>query len=91
MGNAKREPKSNGSTQPLESDEHRLELTRRTAQLAEWQCRRCGRHVRLDFATRRFSILAAGDQLINHGSATLGEGVHVSGAVSSQPKPDTIH
>ena len=91
MTSADREPKTNGRERKPADDEHRLELTRRTEDLAEWQCRRCGRHVRLDFGGRRFSVLAAGEPLINHGSATLGVGVDIGGLVRAHIDDDTIH
>ena len=91
MSSADREPKPNGNSRAPAHEEHRLELTRRTDDMAEWQCRRCGRHVRLDFATRRFSVLAKGDQLINHGSASLGDRVEIRGGVRAHRDDDTVH
>jgi hypothetical protein len=78
----------NGEDGPAE---HRFVLSLRTEDLAEWKCPRCNRHVRLDLRSRRLIIIEPGDQLVNHGGASIGRGVTLCGSVDARSSTDTIH
>lgn len=90
-GNVTNGGAANGNAKTAAAGEHRLELTQRTDAFAEWQCPRCGRQVRLEFAARRFRIVVGGDQSVNHGSATLSEHMEMSSAVQPPSDAGIIH
>ena len=80
-----------GGTGTHRPAEHRFVLSLRTEDLAEWKCPRCNRHVRLDLRSKRLIIIERGDQLVNHGGASIGRGVTLRGSVDARSRTDTVH
>ena len=80
-----------GGTGTHRPAEHRFVLSLRTEDFAEWKCPRCNRHVRLDLRSKRLIIIERGDQLVNHGGASIGRGVTLRGSVDARAITDTVH
>lgn len=67
--------------------QHKLVLARRTDEFVEWECPECQRYIRLGINGSGFKVLNPGDQMANHGAASITPGLNLTTA-SVAPMPD---